>query len=169
MIAELRARAWMIGCLFCLALLCVQTIRIEGLKIWPLNIHGLKADLKDAMDRLDKIDRDARKAQAAGKQISKDIRGKTDEENRRIAGDADAVRVSGPGKAVCRPAPAAPGGHDKASGKPDAPGPQVPPADSAAVPWPWLVQRAEQADLNRAEVLAWREWYDKLVASWPKQ
>lgn len=55
MIAELRARAWMIGCLFCLALLCMQTVRIEGLKIWPLNIHGLKAELKDAQDKLNAI------------------------------------------------------------------------------------------------------------------
>jgi hypothetical protein len=139
-----------------------------ALKLERIHSHKLANRVTELTAQLDKIDRDARKARSDGKQISKDIRGKTDEQNRRIAGDADAVLVSGPGKAVCRPAPAAAGGHDQAGGKPDAPGPQVPPADSAAVPWPWLVQRAEQADLNRAEVLAWREWYDRLVASWPK-
>jgi hypothetical protein len=45
----------------------------------------------------------------------------------------------------------------------------VPPDDLAAVPWPWLVQRAEQADLNRQEVLTWREWYDRMVKDWPKR
>jgi hypothetical protein len=42
------------------------------------------------------------------------------------------------------------------------------PDDLAAVPWQWLVQRSEQADLNRQEVLSWREWYRKLAAEWPK-
>jgi hypothetical protein len=148
----------------------VQTIRIEGLKIWPLNIHGLKADLKDAMDRLDKIDRDARKAQAAGKQISKDIRGKTDEENRRIAGDADAVRVSGPGKAVCRPAPAAPSGHEQATPKADAPVDPVPDGEGQqliGVPFSGAANGAQEHDELLNRVKAWEEWYSRLVASWP--
>jgi hypothetical protein len=107
-------------------------------------------------------------AEAAGKRISEQLRKQTDEENRRIAGDAQSLRVSGPGRAVCRPAPAASGGSQAGRGNGNAAGPPLPPADSAAVPWPWLVQRAEQADLNRTEVLAWREWYRRLVESWPQ-
>jgi hypothetical protein len=108
------------------------------------------------------------KLDAANRQIAADIREKNDEENRRIAGDADTLRVSGPGRSRVACAPAAAGGHQPANGKPDVAGPQMPATDSAAVPWPWLVQRAEQADLNRAEVLSWRDWYQRLLAQWPK-
>lgn len=117
---------------------------------------------------IDKADAEARKASERANQISKELKARTDEENRRIAGDADSLRVSGPGKATCRPV-TGPSGQPKAgSGKPDAAGSEMPPADGAAVPWGWLVKRAEQADLNRAEVLAWREWYDRIAKEWPK-
>ena len=117
---------------------------------------------------IDKADKSARDAQAVIAKLTQDIRNRADEENRSIAGYADALRVSGPGKAACRPGPAAASEHEPGSGNGNAPGPQVPSDDRAAVPWGWLTDRAEEHDLNRAEVLAWREWYRKLVESWPK-
>jgi hypothetical protein len=44
----------------------------------------------------------------------------------------------------------------------------MPPEDRAAVPWVWLTDRAEEHDLDRAEVLSWRLWYQKVLAAWPK-
>jgi hypothetical protein len=122
--------------------------------------HDLAAYKSNAVKIQQKLD-------AANRKIADEIRKRTDEENRRIAADADGLRLSGPGRArAC--APAAPGGRQPASGKPDAAGPEMPSDDSAAVPWNWLVQRAETNDLNRAEVLAWRDWYDRLLKQWPK-
>lgn len=138
-----------------------------ALKLERVHSSKLQARVTGLTAQLDKIDRDAREAAKNGKAISDDIRKRTDEENRRTHSDGDALRLSGPGKAVCPSAPASPGGHEPQSGKPDAAGPQVPTGDSAAVPWPWLVQRAEQADLNRSEVIAWREWYERVKAEWP--
>jgi hypothetical protein len=123
---------------------------------------------RDEKAAVDEADRAAREAQATANQISKELKERNDAENRRIADTADAIRVSGPGKAACRANPTRTGGHDKAGGSGDATGSQVPADDRAAVPWPWLVAKAEQADLNRAEVLTWREWYKRLVAAWPK-
>jgi hypothetical protein len=100
--------------------------------------------------------------------IAAEIRSKTDETNHRISGDAADILRGGPGKAVCHSTPASSGGSQPQGGAGNAPGLTLPPADSAAVPWIWLTERSEQADLNRAEVLAWREWYARLVAEWPK-
>lgn len=36
----------------------------------------------------------------------------------------------------------------------------------AIVPWPDLVQRSEDADADRAEVIAWREWFDANRKAW---
>lgn len=92
-----------------------------------------------------------------------------DAQNRRIASTADTLRLSGPGKAICRASiPAAASGYQPASGNGNAAGPQVPAGDLAAVPWGWLVDRAEEHDLDRQEALAWRQWYAKMVANWPK-
>ena len=113
-------------------------------------------------------DEKARAQEAARKQAEKDektvrkLKEQHREEIDRISRDADALRLRGPGKARCRPAPIAASGRDEGHGEPDVAGPEVPPDDRAAVPWGWLVQRAEQFDANRAEVLAWREWHRKL-------
>jgi hypothetical protein len=103
--------------------------------------------------------------------ISNLIRSKNDETNRAIAADAGSLRVSGPGKATClgrASLPAAASRPVPASGNGNASGPALPPDDSAAVPWGWLVDRAEEHDLDRAEVISWREWYQRVSASWPK-
>lgn len=112
-----------------------------------------------------------RKADALNAKISAELRSRSDEEARRIAASADTLRLSGPGLARCPRNPGVPAGPGKpvaATGRPDAAGSEMPSGDSAAVPWGWLVGRAEQCDLNRSEVLTWREWYDRTVAGWPK-
>lgn len=103
------------------------------------------------------------KADAAAKAINTTIRKKTDEEDRHIARDADDLRVRGPGKAAC-PGVAAPrrpaSGHVAVGGAPDAAVGQVPGGggvDLIAVPFADLIDFAEHADRNRAEVNAWRE------------
>lgn len=100
--------------------------------------------------------------------IAAQERVKNDEENRRIARDADSLRVQGPGHAACPRLPAAASRHAPSRADADAPGPALPPTDSAAVQWGWLVTRAEEHDALRAEVLSWREWYRNLAAAWPK-
>lgn len=110
-----------------------------------------------------------RKANALNAKIAAALKEKNDVENRRIAADADAHRLRGPGAARCAgPAliPPASGGHVAAGGRSDAAGPGMPAEDRAAVPWSWLVDRAEQHDLHRAEVLAWREWHRRFTAEW---
>lgn len=105
--------------------------------------------------------------------ISAKARSLNDATNRRIAAGADALRVRGPGKAACLN-PATPGAsrYVAPAGKPDAAGPDVPAGDGeallAAVPWPWLVDRAEQCDLNRAEAETWRAWHRQLEEAWKK-
>ena len=111
------------------------------------------------------------KAEAIGIQISRETQEKNNAEARNIARDAGDLRLRGPGQARCRPVdhsgvPAGGGGYGASSGRPDAAGPQVPADELAAVPWLWLVGRAEQSDLNRSEVLSWREWYDRQFKAW---
>jgi hypothetical protein len=144
-----------------LALLFVNTVTDRSRDKWRGQAQGLSA-------KIEQMDRDAHAADAKGKTIAGEIRSRTDEETRAIGARADDQRVRGPGKATCPAVPARPGGQNPVGGKPDAAGPQLPPDDRAAVPWPWLVERSKQADLNRAEVLAWREWYDRMVREWPK-
>lgn len=99
------------------------------------------------------------------------IRSRNDETNRIIIGSARAIGLLGPGKAACGRSPGLPGpasGPVAPGGNGDAAGPYMPPEDRAAVPWVWLTDRAEEHDLDRAEVLSWRLWYQKVLAAWPK-
>lgn len=43
-------RHWLVVLL--VVALIIQTVRIEGFKVWPLSISGLKAELKDAREKL---------------------------------------------------------------------------------------------------------------------
>lgn len=122
----------------------------------------------DEGDRRDKANAKLATQQAA---ITAPIRKQNDETNTRVNRDADALSLSGPGKArVSCPAPA-PAGQPSSSDNrpPDVVGGQLLTADGqpdvAAVPWQWLVGRARQADLDRAEALAWRDWYTKNTAA----
>lgn len=97
---------------------------------------------------------------------------------RDIAAVADDLRLRGPGRAAAACGrPASPARLSPAPGRSDAPGGAE--ADRLAdlpdegrpfaiVPWPELIASAEQADANRSEVLAWREWYASEKALWDK-
>jgi hypothetical protein len=117
--------------------------------------------------QLDAETEQARTSEQAAQKLAKKIKDQTDEENRRIAGDAHALRVSGPGKALCRSVPTAPG-NGASSANPDVTGPALPPDDRAAVPWNWLVQRAQEHDELLNETSAWRQWYQEVLKVWPK-
>ena len=130
--------------------------------------QGEKRGRIKAEARVVKLSDEARRANAAKDRIeresvviSKQLREQHNEADRLTRSLADALRLSGPGQArTCAPSvPARPGGPVKAGAVPDVAGPDLPPADFAAVPWSWLTNRAEQHDILRTEVLTWREWY----------
>jgi hypothetical protein len=110
------------------------------------------------------------KADTLNASIAAKLKERNDAKMDSVRRDADALRLSGPGKALCRSAglSAAPGGHVAADRDADASGPPMPAEDSAAVPWPWLVDRAEEHDAYRLEALAWREWWARFDAEWKK-
>ncbi len=105
-------------------------------------------------------------------QLTADLRRKSDETVRTIIHDAGTVRLSGPGKAQCRASlPIAASGSQPTRGAGGTAVAEVPPGqglDLIGLPFAPTVDFSEQADLNRAETLAWREWYAKLLAAWPK-
>lgn len=109
-------------------------------------------------------------AEANGRQIAQEVRNRNETDNRNIHAAADDLRVHGAGAASCRridyPAlPAASGGHGAASRPADATVAQVPSGEELfGLPIDGAVSFAEDHDLDRAEVLSWREWY-KLEAA----
>jgi hypothetical protein len=120
---------------------------------------------KQALELKAKID-------ALTAKIAAEERTKNDVEDRRIAAAADALRVRGPGKAVCIASiPAAAGGHVEAGGPGDASVHGVPDPQRVALiglPVSSAVGFAEQHDVFRAEVIAWRTWYKRVHEAWPK-
>ena len=113
----------------------------------------LSDEARRANDAKDRIERESVR-------ITKDIKDRHDEQDRRIAATARAIGLRGPGAARCPASvPTRPAGPVKAGAVPDVAGPDLPPADFAAVPWSWLTTRAEQHDILRTEVLTWREWH----------
>lgn len=103
------------------------------------------------------------KANERAEKINSKIRSKSDEDVRAINRDADVVLLRGPGKAVCpglAAAPGAAGGHGAASGAGDAAVGEVPDPERAeliALPFAGTIAFANQCDVNRSEVLSWRE------------
>jgi len=107
--------------------------------------------------------------------LAAQIGARHEQDLRAIATRADALRLHGPGRAAATcsrpgdiaglPSPARldepPGGQadDGVAGLPD----EVP---MAVVPWPDLVQRSEDADADRSEVIAWREWFAQNRKAW---
>lgn len=131
--------------------------------IWRWHNGEIKEAEKRGADRAyAAVEKKALELKAQADAAADKIRSKTDEQARTIAADADVIRMSGPGKARACPVPQSPGRREEAGGRTDAAGPEVPTDDRAAVPWQWLAQRAEQCDLNRNEVLAWREWHQRM-------
>jgi hypothetical protein len=124
------------------------------------------------------LQRRVRTAEANGTAIATDTRSKNDASNSAINAHADALSMRGPGAARCRQVsnpvvPAASSEHGAGSDRPaDAAGGSVPAGDGqsnlAAVPFDWLVNRARQCDLDRAENLSWRDWYVRESAEWQK-
>ena len=108
--------------------------------------------------------------ETASARISTIERERHDEILRGIAADADALRLSGPGRAAAKACsgPIAPagladgsGGRESPPAGPDAPADQVPAGDrQAIVPWGWLVERSEDFDKLREEAVRWRSWYE---------
>jgi hypothetical protein len=94
--------------------------------------------------------------------LAAQLRERNDADNRAITADASALRVHGPGKAVCPGSTAATpatSGHVEASRPADATVVKVPYpewATLAAVPFNDTTAFAEQCDANRTEVIAWR-------------
>jgi hypothetical protein len=100
------------------------------------------------------------------------IRSRTDAEDNRISGFADALRVRGPGRATCAGAPGVPGA---ASGPEPTAGPPGAPVDRVSYPeWEQLigmpfaptVDFAKGHDQCQADLRAYRERDAKLKAAW---
>lgn len=174
-LGKLNAQGWLglAGCI----LLGILTLHQWGeARHWKKQSAQYEKLYRGELDHQARIAKQATdlkaKIEALTAHISATLKEWTNAQNRRIAGAADDLRVLGPGKAACPGnsgiAPSA-GGRVATSGTGDAAGPQMPVADRAGVPWQWLVDRAEQCDLNRTEVLSWREWHAKLLEAWPKQ
>ena len=102
--------------------------------------------------------------------VANQIKETSDEEHARNAGSAQSLRLLGPGAAAphCPAVPAAPGQSQSTPAEHGVTGPVLPQANSAAVPWSWLVTRAQEHDDLVAEDRAWRAWYQQVVALWPK-
>lgn len=130
------------------------------------------AGVKAEGDRIaDEAKRMKARIDAQSAQISQLLKDKNDAQNRAIARSADDLRLRGPGKAICpghSSLPASPGESIAPSWSGNAATGQVPGGEWGAVPWGWFLDSAERCDLNRAEVLAWREWYAKQSEAWAK-
>ncbi len=97
-----------------------------------------------------------------------------EQDRRRIAADADALRLRGPGRAaapVCGRRDAAslspaPGGPDSPNRPADAPLAPMPDDQPAAIlPWTGTVAFAESHDRWRSEALTWRSWHRDMRAA----
>jgi hypothetical protein len=114
------------------------------------------------------------KADTLNARIASAIRSRNDEENGRIHADAGNLRLLGSGKAACpgNPGFSAAAGQSRPAGRPGdaavAPLPDAAGIDLIGLPFNDTVSFGEDHDLDRAEVLSWREWYQKLIAAWPK-
>jgi hypothetical protein len=122
---------------------------------------------KQATDQKNKLD-------AANAKISAALKERHNEEVARNAADANALRLSGPGKAACAGNPgsaAAPRGHVQAASAADAPLDQVPdPAgvQLIGVPFNDAVDFAQAYDDLLSEAKTWRDDDAQLRAAWPK-
>lgn len=109
------------------------------------------------------------KADGVTSKITAHLRTKHDEKVVVINRSADTLRLSGPGKAACRgnpDVPASPGRSVAGRGSGNAAPVGLPVEDRIAVPFGWVVDQAERCDMNRAEVLSWREWHRQQTEAW---
>jgi len=159
-----HASLWQIVSICLCVFICVQHFQLVSARHSAAKWEGLAVNYRRQLDAETEKNKAAEKQTA---QISKQLRNRTDEENRRTAGDADTLRLRGPGKAVCPTLPTAPG-NGASSANPDVTGPALPPNDRAAVPWGWLTDRAQEHDQLLNETTAWRQWYQEVLKVWPK-
>ena len=115
---------------------------------------------------------EARAKELTGK-ITTELKDKHDAEVDRISRDANDLRLSGPGKAICysaQPAGASrrqqPSAGTGNAALPTLPYPRG--SELLAMPFDDAVAFAEQHDLNLAEVKTWREWYRQQSVAWSK-
>ncbi len=115
----------------------------------------------------DRIAAKAAVIKAKADKLAAELRSKNDATIRAIAGDADDLRVRGPGKAGCGSPAAASSGRLVPPARPgDAPLAPLPYPEwneLIGLPFAPTVAFAEQHDLCRAEALNWRQWYKGLV------
>lgn len=140
--------------------------------------RGYERRASEDADALVELQKRARGAEALATQISQATRTKNDADNASIHAAAGSLLAHGPGAARCglvghSVVPAASGEPRAVDHQPtDATGALLPGDDGqanlAAVPWNWLVGRSEQCDLDRAEALAWRDWYMRQAAAWER-
>jgi hypothetical protein len=121
---------------------------------------------------MNEVEAKARAVAAKADAVAAKIRSKNDEQARAIAARADDLRLRGPGAARCTPTISSPTSNrpQPAGGRPATPAPGLPGEDRGAVPCGWFIGQAERCDLNRNEVLSWREWYlkNKAVSEQPR-
>lgn len=140
----------------------------HGHKVAQLRADAFKAGYAQAVDNGKK---NAARVERKSAAITNDVRSKTDEKMRDSARHADDLRLRGPGRAVCPQLSGPASGHDPASrgangglaGLPDEERDRI-----VALPFDETVERAKVADANRLEVLAWREWHQRLTDEWAK-
>jgi hypothetical protein len=158
---------------------------VAGAYLWHQHVAGkalksadaagyARAKAEDAK-ALQDLRSKANEAASNGRSIAQDTRSKNDETNRAAhaaAGDL-LVRGAGASRSRCVGDPAVPAASGEHGAAPDAAhvarallSDDDRTADRADVPWRWLVGRAEQSDLDRAEVVAWRSWYQRQADEW---
>jgi hypothetical protein len=113
------------------------------------------------------------KAEALSASIAAQERTRHEQDLRRNAADAAALRVRGPGAAASHCGPvdhpglsASAGGRLDAASGADAAGPALPAGEWATVPWTWLVDRAREHDDLLAEVRTWRSSDTRPRSAW---
>lgn len=129
-----------------------------------------KAYAAGKVDEAARIEVKVKKLTAEAIAVTEKLRSRNSEENRRISGDADRLRMSGPGKAACI-SPAAPGASGRVAPATEG-SPAVDPVPGGegqqliGLPFAGTVALAENHDLCVAEAKAWREQNLQLVEQW---
>lgn len=111
-------------------------------------------------------------AESESRRINQELTRETDRLRARIAADARRLLDQGPGAAACprrvdHPGLSAGSGAPAAARHPpDASRSSVPPGDWSAVPWQWLVRRAEGHDALLTYMLQDQEWHRRQEEAW---
>lgn len=176
-IAALGARLGLTGLAIAIlvALLVVQTVRLEGFKVWPLSIEGarpraerLAADLAAVVREQGVAEREHLAAKQAAEQIYRDVAERIDDDALEARTDAlaDADRFIAanrvrPAPAGCPPSQAAPATRDRGAGGGEAV-PAAPVMDGAvAVP----AEDVRICTVNTLQAEAGRAWALELEAA----